>query len=118
MDILNTLANMRDNEQRLFLKNRTSIRKAYFIALQSTVGMVNYNETDDTFLDALDIKMEMLAARAGMATLDNDNLHVEENASDVFALVTRPAAKSESSNITAMNAMPAGPNWGNAEKVA
>lgn len=71
------------------------MRKTYLMAIQSTVGMAGYATEDDTFLDALDLKCEMLAVRAGITTLDNDNIHADENAVDPFALITRPAAKAE-----------------------
>lgn len=95
MDITHTLSNMREADQKKFLAIRNSMRKTYLMAVQSTIGMASYSSEEDSFLDAIDIKCEMLAARAGMATLDHDNLHAEETASDPFALITRPAAIAE-----------------------
>ena len=95
MDIIHTLGNMRAEDQKRFLSIRTAMRKAYLMSIQSTVGIANFTSEDDTFLDAIDIKCEMLAARAGMDTLDKDNSHPEEFAADMFFLVTRPAAKAE-----------------------
>ncbi len=98
MDITETLANMRDADQKKFLTIRTNMRKTYLMSIQATVGIQNYQTEDDTFLDALDLKCEMLAARAGMATLNADNLHADENAVDPFSIITRPAAKGETDN--------------------
>ena len=95
MDVLNTLANMKENEQKLFLTIRNRMRKAYMLSIKQTIGIENYNETDDTFLDAIDIKCEMLAARAGMSTMDNENINAEENVLDPFAMITRPTPATE-----------------------
>lgn len=117
MDMSATLAAMRDADQKKFLTIRNSMRKTYLMAIQATVGITNYAPEDDTFMDAIDLKCEMLATRAGMATLDNDNLHADENAVDPFAIITRPAAKSElevdqSKIESKITPMPDAPAWG------
>lgn len=122
MDVLNTLANMKENEQKLFLTIRNRMRKAYMLSIKQTIGIENYNETDDTFLDAIDIKCEMLAARAGMSTLDNENFNAEENVLDPFAMITRPVPATELKVDTEgmenkITPIPNAPAWGEQRKV-
>lgn len=110
MDIVDTLAQIRAQDQKKFLLVRTNMRKAYLMSIAATVGIASYQTEDDTFMDALDIKVEMLMHRAGIDTIKNDNSSANENASDPFAIITRPAAKTEiKDNITSM---PAAPAWG------
>lgn len=86
-DILDTLS---DKDKHLYLTVRTSMRKCYLMALASTVGISAYCAEDDTFIDALDIKVEMLMKRAGVQTPTSDNYAPESNVSDPFDMVSRP----------------------------
>lgn len=83
------LENIRQEDQQKFINIRTNMRKAYLMAISSSVGINNYNAEDDTFFDALDIKVEMLMHRAGIETPSNENRIAETNVSDPFALMTR-----------------------------
>ena len=88
--IHDTLATIKEQDQKKFLTVRTAMRRAYLMAIAGTVGIQNYNSTDDTFMDAIDIKVEMLMQRAGIETPSNENRIAEENVNDVFSLITRP----------------------------
>lgn len=103
MDILQTLANMREDDQKKFLTIRTSMRKTYLMAIAATVGIADYKDEDDAFMDSLDIKCQMLATRAGMSTTDKDASHPEENMTDVFSVITRPSFKPDNSTPTKIN---------------
>ncbi len=83
------LENIQEQDRHKFLTIRTALRKAYLTALAASVGIQNYSAEDDTFVDALDIKVEMLMHRAGIETPSNENRIAEVNATDPFALMTR-----------------------------
>lgn len=89
--ILDTLNNIRADDHDKFLRIRTKMRAVYLQAIHETVGMHNFIPEDDSFLDSIDIKVEMLMARAGIDTPSNKNdIPQKTNVSDVFALITRP----------------------------
>lgn len=84
MNLLEVLDRLDDNKRHTFLTIRANMRKAYLCSIQASVGMQYYSTEDDTFLDALDQKVGMLMARAGVAER-TDNV-------DPFAHITRPAS--------------------------
>lgn len=90
-DILTRLDQMRDEDRKKFLIVRASMRRAYLMSLQATVGIAKYQMEDDTFMDAMDAKIEMLMTRAGIETPLNANEQPQQNATDPFAHITRPS---------------------------
>ena len=88
--IREVLESLNKKDRETFLACRGLMRRAYLQCLASTLGMHKYSHEDDTFLDALDIKLEMLMARAAIPTNINANTKPESYVHDPFALITRP----------------------------
>lgn len=86
--INDTLARIAEADRHKFLTVRNSIRRSYLMAIQATVGIQNYCPEDDSFMDAVDIKVEMLMHRAGIETPSAENRIAEQNGEDVFALIS------------------------------
>lgn len=89
-DIRDKLEEIKHDDMQRFLIVRTAMRRAYLMAINATVGITRYQSEDDTFMDAIDLKVEMLMKRAGVQTPMNENTQPESNASDPFSLITRP----------------------------
>ena len=88
--IKEVLETLNEKDRTTFLACRGLMRRSYLQCIASTIGMHNYTHEDDTFLDAIDVKIEMLMARAGIATNLYENEKPEEYINDPFALITRP----------------------------
>lgn len=90
-DIRDNLAALKIEDEKKFLAIRTLMRKTYLHAIAHTVGIAGYRPEDDTFMDAIDIKVEMLFKRAGIETPTSENKDAEINSAfDPFTLITRP----------------------------
>lgn len=59
------LDNLTKEEQNLYRELRTRLRGAYLKVVESTVGMIHYDSTDDTFMDILDTRLNGMFARRG-----------------------------------------------------
>lgn len=82
--------NMKENELNTFFNVRAAMRRAYLTSIVATVGIHKYCVEDDNFMDAIDVKTEMLMYRAGMSTPNADNRNAAGMPEDVFARVLRP----------------------------
>lgn len=90
-DIRDVISRLNDQDKQKFLEIRNSLRKAYLSAVINTVGIEGYTHDDCTFMDAIDIKVEMLMTRAGISTPNNpNNREMITPISDPFAIITRP----------------------------
>ena len=87
--IHDTLERLNAEDRQRFITMRMTMRRAYLMCIQSSVGMNRYCAEDDTFMDAIDLKIEMLATRSGMNTLTTVNNEPRENGNDPFAMLTR-----------------------------
>lgn len=84
-----TLERLNEADRQKFITMRMSMRRAYLMCIQASVGMQNYIPEDDTFMDAIDIKVEMLSNRAGLSTPNNDREKPNTNGFDPFEMLTR-----------------------------
>lgn len=84
-----TLERLNEKDREKFITMRMTMRRAYLMCIEATIGLRFYNPTDDTFMDAIDVKMEMLAARAGMSTPSAERSEPEISGNDPFAMLTR-----------------------------
>lgn len=71
-DIREILAALSDDDRVMYTQHRNEMRRSYMVAHNQTVGMDKWSETDDQFIDYIDIMLAHLYDRAGrlMATKD------------------------------------------------
>lgn len=65
VNISGLLNNLNEQDQKHFLTLRNLMRKTYLTCVNQTVGLINYTHEDDTFLDAIDLKLQTLMHRSG-----------------------------------------------------
>lgn len=65
VNISGLLNNLNEQDQKHFLTLRNLMRKTYLTCVNQTVGLTNYTHEDDTFLDAIDMKLQTLMHRSG-----------------------------------------------------
>lgn len=73
-DIREILAALSDDDRAMYTQHRNEMRRSYLIAHNQTVGMDKWTETDDQFLDYIDIMLALLYDRAGRLTATKDIL--------------------------------------------
>ena len=83
-DIREILAALSDDDKAMYTQHRNEMRRSYMVAHNETVGMDKWAETDDQFLDYIDIMLAVLYDRAGrlMATkeiLGDDKSKIEKD---------------------------------------
>lgn len=71
-DIREILAALSDEDRAMYTQHRNEMRRSYLLSHTETIGMDKWTETDDQFLDYIDIMLALLYDRAGrlMATKD------------------------------------------------
>lgn len=65
MDIRDVIKGLSASDIDLFADTRRKLRSVYINALSSVVGVGEWSQSDDMFLDAMDIKVIQLFERAG-----------------------------------------------------
>lgn len=65
MDIRQLYASLSEADKALYQQIRTEMRKIYLRAHTNIVGMDNWNNHDDAYMDLIDIKLASLFDRAG-----------------------------------------------------
>ena len=65
-DIREVLKGLSPDDRAIYTEVRTAMRRAYLAAHAAKLPIDKYNETDDAFLDLIDIKIIMLFDRAGV----------------------------------------------------
>lgn len=73
-DIREILAAISDDDRAMYTQHRTEMRRSYMVAHNQTVGMDKWTETDDQFLDYIDIMLAVLYDRAGRLMTTKDIL--------------------------------------------
>ena len=73
-DIREILAALSDDDRAMYTQHRNEMRRSYMVAHNQTVGMDKWSETDDQFLDYIDIMLALLYDRAGRLTATKDIL--------------------------------------------
>jgi hypothetical protein len=70
MDIREILAALSTDDKALWSEQRTAMRRAFLTAHNMTVGIGEWTDKDDAFVDLIDIQLALLFDRAGrlMAT--------------------------------------------------
>lgn len=84
MDIREVLNALSPEDRAMYTKHRNDMRRNYMIAHNQTIGMDNWNNFDDQFLDYIDITLALLYDRAGrlVATkeiIGNDKEKIEQS---------------------------------------
>lgn len=82
-DIRDVLKGLSAEDRAIYTEVRTQMRRAYLYAHTKTLSIEQFNETDDAFLDLIDIKIAMLFDRAGVfdhseGSLDNTSAKAVE----------------------------------------
>lgn len=65
MDIREVLNALSPEDRAMYIKHRNDMRRNYLLAHNQTIGMDNWNNFDDQFLDYVDITLALLYDRAG-----------------------------------------------------
>jgi hypothetical protein len=66
MPDIRTVLNALDAEdKRLWTQHRTEMRRSYLTAHNSVLGVHSWDDTDDQFLDYIDIKLALLFDKSG-----------------------------------------------------
>ena len=83
-DIREILAALSEEDRAMYTQHRNEMRRSYMVSHNQTVGMDKWSETDDQFLDYIDIMLALLYDRAGrlMATKDmigDDKTKIEKD---------------------------------------
>lgn len=72
MDIREILNSLSPEDRLLWSQCRTDMRRNYLNAHNSTMGIHNWDHTDDAFLDMIDIKLAILFDRSGRINSPKD----------------------------------------------
>ncbi len=62
----------------MYSQFRTEMRRTYLNAHNSTMGIDRWEDTDDQFVDLIDIKLAVLFDRAGMMNAERDIIGAED----------------------------------------
>lgn len=91
-DIRDILKGLSETDRAIYTEVRTQMRRAYLYAHSKTLPIEQYEESDDQFLDLLDIKIAQLFDRAGVFNHTEGNLDTE-NAKKTEADIETAATK-------------------------
>jgi hypothetical protein len=64
-DIREVLNALDAEDKRLWTQHRTEMRRSFITAHNSVLGATNWSESDDTFMDYIDIKLALLFDQSG-----------------------------------------------------
>lgn len=87
-DIRAILESMSLEHRALYSQFRTEMRKVYLSAHNQTVGLADWEQQDDFFMDLIDIKLMLLFDRAGALNSTKD-LGKEEGAEIEKAIINQ-----------------------------
>ena len=90
-DIRDILKALNEQDRRLYSQVRTVMRRTYISAVTEVVGMSQYNEVDDAFLDLVDIKIASLFDRSGR--FESITGPDEERAAEIEAEINQKASE-------------------------
>lgn len=76
-DIRDVLKGLSPEDRAIYSEVRTTMRRAYLAAHAAKLPINQYEETDDAFLDLIDIKIAMLFDRAGVFDHSTGQLNSE-----------------------------------------
>jgi len=76
-DIRDILKGLSPDDRALYTEVRTVMRRAYLSAHAKILPIEQYEQTDDAFLDLIDIKLALLFDRAGVFNHSDGNLATE-----------------------------------------
>jgi hypothetical protein len=65
-DVLEILNSMSVDDKALYSESRSAMRRAYLNAHNATVGIGKWENSDDWFLDLIDMKLALLFDKAGL----------------------------------------------------
>lgn len=92
-DIRDILKGLSVDDRAVYTEVRTTMRRAYLYAHSKILPIEQYNESDDNFLDLLDIKIAQLFDRAGTFN------HTEGNLDTASAKTTEEAMQSNATKM-------------------
>lgn len=106
-DIREVLKGLSAEDRALYSEVRTQMRRAYLSAHAKLLPIEQYEQSDDAFLDLLDIRIAMLFDRAGVFN------HAEGNLDTETAKVTETTVRASGDSMaTAMMKQPLTANGG------
>lgn len=98
-DIREVIKALDTDDKANWLHHRTEMRRSFIQAHNTTVGIANWTEEDDAFLDLIDIKLALLFDRSGR--MDQDKTIVEKSDGDTIVEdIMKEAAKIVPSDAT------------------
>lgn len=77
-DIRDVLKGLSIDDRALYTEVRTTMRRAYLYAHSKVLPIEKYEESDDNFLDLIDIKIAQLFDRAGTFNHTEGHLDTEQ----------------------------------------
>lgn len=70
LDIREIIASLDDDDKKLWKQHRTEMRRSYLTAHQAVRGTHTWTESDDIFMDYIDIKLALLFDESGRTNND------------------------------------------------
>lgn len=101
MDIREILMALSPDDRALWSEHRTTMRRSFLTAHNNTVGMGNWSDKDDAFIDLIDIQLALLFDRAGRFETTKDI--IGNNAGNIIAGIQD---QSQASKMIAANPWP------------
>jgi hypothetical protein len=86
-DVREILAALTIDDRALWSERRTEMRRAYLNAHNQTVGMGNWEATDDAFMDLIDIRLALLFDRCGKLQATKQLIETEEQEKEIEKIV-------------------------------
>ena len=77
-DIRDVLKGLSPDDRAIYTEVRTTMRRAYLYAHSKTLPIEKYEQSDDNFLDLIDIKIAQLFDRSGKFDHSEGNLDTEQ----------------------------------------
>lgn len=101
-DIRDVLNALEEKDAHLYRHVRTIMRSDYLNSVHEILGIRNYNQEDDAFLDLIDIKLAILFERAGKfnnakGTIDEEaaNMIEQQIVEAAAGIKTNPVTQSQ-----------------------
>lgn len=110
MNDIRQIINALDPQDRvMWSKMRTDMRRGYLNAHNSTVGINQWDNNDDAFLDLIDIKLALLFDRSGK--MESTTAVVEKKDADYIEQDIIKHAESVTKVLEAARTMPPSNGW-------
>lgn len=103
-DIREVLNALEEKDRHLYAYIRTAMRSTYLSAVSDVIGIQQYSQEDDAFMDLIDIKLAILFERAGKfnnakgSISDEDAIKIENEIVEA-ASTLKLTSKSQSQRV-------------------